>query len=1112
MLARLLDGDRSFEVGTRDYAFAAHDSRVGPDVCFVLAGHTHLERAVPRARGGMYYNSGTWMRILRIPPDALTSREAFEPLYQALAAGRIDALDADPRARAGAPHPGLDRDRRRRGERRAPPRPPRRVHGDAPVGSRARHPLHPPARSLILRAARRLAARPGPVARARARDRRDPRRPSPPSRRAPAPSSPPSPPPAAAALSAAYVVVYLRGGPRIIDATSYWLEARSLAHGLLSFPLRAPETSVLGRFLLRSEHVDGPRAAVIFPPGYPAVLAIGFLAHAPLAVGPVLAAGLVIVTLDLARHLGDGLALPGGAPSLPKLAALFSVACAALRYHTADTMSHGLAALCFAAALCLAFHASDAARGRAAIAARGAPRGPPASPPGGSSPRARRAPSPSRRPSPSRSRRSAALGPLAPFLTLGAIPGVLLFLAHQHAATGVWGASSQRLYYEVSDGPPGCFRYGFGAGVGCLHEHGDFVRARLADGFGFLAAAGTTLRRLKMHLVDPANAEPLALLVPLGAWIARKSAPARVLALAVAAQIAAYVPFYFDGNYPGREAAGSTPTVLPIEHVLAAAAVVVLAARRPAPERWAAGALALALAGFAFRAGFDHAQLRDRDGGRPLFEPAELARAGVVHGLVLFDTDHGFDLAFDPAGGEGHGGPLPRRRRRPHGVGSSRGCPLRSATASPSRRTEVPPRSLSSPSSSPRPPAPRSSRASRSGPRSRRRAALRSAGVGRAHLRIGRALARAAPRERHRSRRGHAPPPHGRGPHRRAEGRGRSGRDRELFADGALVRRWAVAFDAGCRSLEAARVPPSAARVTLTLRSPGRLAAGSAQACPRRRDDRRMMGRGAIGDGGSRWRVAPGEALCGPPGAGDRSVHEEGDDLAPLAGHVLHREPDLEARGGQRREAADHRVRDVGALHLGPRRAPVGAVAPDRQKARVPLRAAFATAETVPEALPCVIARAALSCFAACLGENPAAWMMAALSPGFAAAIDSTHAASSFRSLRSSAALVFRSSAAPLVLAIAGVWAAATACRAAPMVASDGVGAFGAPNHCALLGLPTPATMASHWVMRPAADLASLGTTSEDCVVMTFSYLSRGARRGDRPEPFGPAVASCACP
>src|SRR6202034_3243020 len=121
---------------------------------------------------------------------------------------------------------------------------------------------------------------------------------------------------------------------------------------------------------------------------------------------------------------------------------------------------------------------------------------------------------------------------------IGSLPRVLPLLASQSVGTGHALGSTQSAYYEVSDGPPGCFRYGFGAGVGCLGEHGDFVRARLADGFGFLAAAGTPLRRLKMHLVDPANAEPLALLVPLGAWIARGSARGRVLAVAVAAQIA----------------------------------------------------------------------------------------------------------------------------------------------------------------------------------------------------------------------------------------------------------------------------------------------------------------------------------------------------------------------------------------------------------------------------------------------------------------------------------------------------------------------------------------------------------------------------------------------
>src|SRR5262249_30291572 len=150
-----------------------------------------------------------------------------------------------------------------------------------------------------------------------------------------------------------------------------------------------------------------------------------------------------------------------------------------------------------------------------------------------------------------------------------------------------------------------------------------------------------TLRRLKQHLVDPLNAEPLALLVLLGGYAARSSARGRALGVAIAAQVLAYVPFYFDGNYPGGGARFYCDA-LPIEHVLVAIAVVRLAPPHATLDRWAAGTVALALAGFGLRAGFDHAALRDREGGRPFFEPSELARAGVDRGLVFIDTDHGF--------------------------------------------------------------------------------------------------------------------------------------------------------------------------------------------------------------------------------------------------------------------------------------------------------------------------------------------------------------------------------------------------------------------------------------------------------------------------------------
>src|SRR5439155_621225 len=79
----------------------------------------------------------------------------------------------------------------------------------------------------------------------------------------------------------------------------------------------------------------------------------------------------------------------------------------------------------------------------------------------------------------------------------------------EHAATGSFFESTQRAYYATSDGPPGCFRMGFGDGIGCVHEHGDFVHARLEHGFGLVAALGTTLRRLHTHLSDALVAWPL---------------------------------------------------------------------------------------------------------------------------------------------------------------------------------------------------------------------------------------------------------------------------------------------------------------------------------------------------------------------------------------------------------------------------------------------------------------------------------------------------------------------------------------------------------------------------------------------------------------------------
>src|SRR5262249_41984058 len=89
---------------------------------------------------------------------------------------------------------------------------------------------------------------------------------------------------------------------------------------------------------------DGHALAGIFPPGYPAILALGFWLGAPLLIGPLIGALLVVATHALALRVFEQRAIA-------LLAAALSAICGVLRYHTADTMSHGWSALLFAVAL-----------------------------------------------------------------------------------------------------------------------------------------------------------------------------------------------------------------------------------------------------------------------------------------------------------------------------------------------------------------------------------------------------------------------------------------------------------------------------------------------------------------------------------------------------------------------------------------------------------------------------------------------------------------------------------------------------------------------------------------------------------------------------------------
>ncbi|MET0414019.1 MAG: hypothetical protein ABW217_22105, partial [Polyangiaceae bacterium] len=427
----------------------------------------------------------------------------------------------------------------------------------------------------------------------------------------------------AATLSALYVPWYLRGGPRVIDATSYLLAAKAIASGAFCFETGLPSAAVRGRFLIGADASEC--VGVLFPPGYPLALAAAVAVHAPLALGPLTAAAQTSVLMLLARrHVGEVAA---------SVAATLYVLCACARYHSADTMSHGWAALLLSTA-CYAWGFRRPWGDRAAGACWGW--------------------LVATRPvtglvalialalltkADDRALRPLAIRALN--FALGSLPFIALWLSYNQALTGSALYSPQALYYALADGEPRCFRYGFGAGVGCKHEHGDFVARFMPGGYGALEALGTTMRRLQQHLRDAANSE-LGALALVAAACSRRVRPHAWLPLVIAAQVLAYLPFYYDGNYPAG-GARMFADVLPLEHLLLAAWL--------APLPWRSLAGPLALAGFALQTAYDHALLGAREGGRPYFEPRVLEAAGVRRGLVFVPSDHGFNLGHEPASG-----------------------------------------------------------------------------------------------------------------------------------------------------------------------------------------------------------------------------------------------------------------------------------------------------------------------------------------------------------------------------------------------------------------------------------------------------------------------------
>ena len=94
-LADIALADRGFDVTIPDATANDLDAWIGPNVDVLIAGHTHLEKHLPRARrpDGVYLNTGTWIRLIQLDPGHIADARKFAVLVDALTSSSMAGLD-----------------------------------------------------------------------------------------------------------------------------------------------------------------------------------------------------------------------------------------------------------------------------------------------------------------------------------------------------------------------------------------------------------------------------------------------------------------------------------------------------------------------------------------------------------------------------------------------------------------------------------------------------------------------------------------------------------------------------------------------------------------------------------------------------------------------------------------------------------------------------------------------------------------------------------------------------------------------------------------------------------------------------------------------------------
>ncbi len=94
ILRKLLCNDRTFDISYKDQSYKDLEKKVGRDVDFLIAGHTHLERAFERNYPNRYYfNSGTWIRLIEMDENVLDNESEFQKIYETFKKPDISELD-----------------------------------------------------------------------------------------------------------------------------------------------------------------------------------------------------------------------------------------------------------------------------------------------------------------------------------------------------------------------------------------------------------------------------------------------------------------------------------------------------------------------------------------------------------------------------------------------------------------------------------------------------------------------------------------------------------------------------------------------------------------------------------------------------------------------------------------------------------------------------------------------------------------------------------------------------------------------------------------------------------------------------------------------------------